>query len=280
MKPLGKSLPLFGSVRALQPIYALSNTCSRFGSHITNNGKKGPRTQRDWNSIRLTVLGSGSCPSGIQLGRGQPSIAIESGEKQWIFDIGEGTIRNSMLLSSSLKKPRETKIFLSKLDVNHVGGLIPALAQLQHLCVATPGVKKMALDIYGPPGIYDLVSHSVNMLGVNLHRRVTVHEVELAGVLQAIEARQAAEVGTESRENVRLPDWTVNLLENATGNGGVSRTGDSSSSSSASVSSYNGGLEKKTIKCDEDGLWTLIQEDRVHALHCLVLPQIALNCLV
>lgn len=105
-------------------------------------------------------------------GRNVTSIALRIAQNSgsfWMFDCGEGT--QHQLLHTSLKLNRLSKLFITHLHGDHVYGLPGLLSSRSSLGGTAP------LDIYGPPGLRELVETSLRITGTYLGYPMQVVEI-------------------------------------------------------------------------------------------------------
>ncbi|MDR2830494.1 MAG: ribonuclease Z [Methanobrevibacter sp.] len=102
--------------------------------------------------------------------RNHPSIGLKAFGEVILFDCGEGTQRQ--LIFAKISPMKITKIFISHLHGDHVLGLPGLIESLGFRGRTEP------LDVYGPPGIFNL-EIAINNLGSISKTFVTAfHEVE------------------------------------------------------------------------------------------------------
>lgn len=98
------------------------------------------------NSIRVTVLGSGTCvPS---LVRSSCSILMQVGDKQLVFDAGPGTMKR--LLEAGTDIYRIDYLFFSHFHPDHTAELVPLLFANKY---PDPLRRQRPLTIVGGPGL-------------------------------------------------------------------------------------------------------------------------------
>lgn len=103
--------------------------------------------------------------------RGMPSLAIKRGREIFLFDCGEGSQMSFIAAGLSVNKP--LKIFITHLHGDHVYGLPPFLYTLSLLGRSEP------LEVYGPPGLAELLRVSLLRGGKGLTYKVAVREISL-----------------------------------------------------------------------------------------------------
>lgn len=101
-------------------------------------------------SLRIIVLGSGSCVISFKRYPASYFFAPLDLKENWLVDIGEGAL---FRLSEAGKSYKEIdRIFISHTHPDHIGALIPLLLALKY----TPGFKRSKpLFIYGPDNVWE-----------------------------------------------------------------------------------------------------------------------------
>lgn len=96
-------------------------------------------------SFDLIFLGTGG--SNPSRGRGMPSTLLDLGGELWMFDVGEGTVRQSVFVRTCMDTSR---VFITHMHADHIFGL-PGL--IVHTGMKTEGVEQLPpLSVYGPYG--------------------------------------------------------------------------------------------------------------------------------
>jgi ribonuclease Z len=101
-------------------------------------------------NIRLTLLGTGGPPPVME--RFGPSILVEAGEENLLFDAGRGAIQRLYQLKKSMREVRS--IFLTHLHSDHLVGL-PDLWLTGWL----NGRPEVPLRIWGPRGTREMMAY-------------------------------------------------------------------------------------------------------------------------
>lgn len=110
------------------------------------------------NSIRVTVLGSGTCvPS---LVRSSCSILMHVGDKQLVFDSGPGTMRR--LLEAGTDIYRVDYLFYSHFHPDHSAELVPFLFANKY---PDPLRRQRPLTIVGGPGLKGFIAGLESVYG-------------------------------------------------------------------------------------------------------------------
>ncbi|TVY01215.1 ribonuclease Z [Cohnella terricola] len=88
----------------------------------------------------------------------------------WLFDCGEGT--QHRLLHSPLRLSRMEKLFVTHLHGDHVYGIPGLLSSRSSLGGTDP------LQVYGPPGLRELIESSLRITGTHLDYPLEIKEIE------------------------------------------------------------------------------------------------------
>ena len=113
-------------------------------------------------SIRVTFLGTGS--PAVSIDRFSACILIEAGPRRLLFDAGRGCLFR--LQQAGVDLPSLTSLFITHLHSDHVLS-VPDLI----LTGWTQG-RKGPLDVYGPTGTKDMITHLVAAYQVDINARV------------------------------------------------------------------------------------------------------------
>ena len=108
--------------------------------------------------------------------RNHSAIAMKAFGEIMLFDCGEGTQRQ--MTRARLSPMKIDKIFLTHFHGDHILGL-PGMIQ----SMAFRG-RTEPLDIYGPPGLYQLVDYMKNFGYFSLSFEIVVHEISEGNVLE------------------------------------------------------------------------------------------------
>jgi ribonuclease BN (tRNA processing enzyme) len=111
---------------------------------------------------RAILLGSGNPnPEPDRMG---PSVAIVSGDRVYVVDAGIGCVRRAV--QAGIDMSQLTRAFITHLHSDHTIGL-PDL-------ILTPAItgRLVPFQIFGPPGIHDMVAYLLKAYGQDIEMRV------------------------------------------------------------------------------------------------------------
>ncbi|CAE6398094.1 unnamed protein product [Rhizoctonia solani] len=130
--------------------------------------------------LRVTFLGT-SAGSGPTQGRNCSSLALSIRDEVWSVDCAEGTQRQ-IHKSQHLNIHSVTKIFITHMHIDHCAGVVPLLSTVMSIfstraqsCNNDP--DKLHIEIYGTPGLRQLIRSTLNLTHMNLSGKYTVHEL-------------------------------------------------------------------------------------------------------
>jgi ribonuclease Z len=134
--------------------------------------------------VRLVFLGTGgSVPSP---NRNVSATALQVGSEILLFDCGEGTQRQFMLSDASFMKVE--KVFITHFHADHFLG-IPGMIQSMNF-----SGRDRSLEVYGPPGMIDIMRNLLRVGYFSPNFVIHVHEVT-------------------GEEKVEFPSYTVEAVE-------------------------------------------------------------------
>jgi ribonuclease BN (tRNA processing enzyme) len=125
---------------------------------------------------RAILLGTGNPnPEPDRMG---PAVAIVSGNRVYMVDAGTGCVRRAM--EAGIKISQLTRAFITHLHSDHTIGL-PDL-------ILTPAVtgRLVPFQIYGPPGIQDMVANLLKAYGQDIEIRLHGMEPSIARAYEVI----------------------------------------------------------------------------------------------
>ncbi|CAE6466398.1 unnamed protein product [Rhizoctonia solani] len=126
-------------------------------------------------TVSLTFLGT-SAGGGPTPSRGCSSTAISMNGVIWLIDCAEGTQRQ--MLHAKLKIGRVQKVFVTHLHMDHCMGIAPLMSTLMSSIVnPVPQPNTKRLDIYGPPGLRELLRAILRITQTSLSGKYAVHEL-------------------------------------------------------------------------------------------------------
>ncbi|KAL5640550.1 hypothetical protein ACGC1H_001132 [Rhizoctonia solani] len=125
--------------------------------------------------LSLTFLGT-SAGGGPTPSRGCSSTAISMNGIIWLVDCAEGTQRQ--MLHAKLKIGRIQKVFVTHLHMDHCMGIAPLMSTLMSsVSNPAPQPNTKRLDIYGPPGLRELLRTILRITQASLSGKYAVHEL-------------------------------------------------------------------------------------------------------
>ncbi len=124
-------------------------------------------------SIRIVFLGTGAAVPTAQ--RSLPSVILQRGNEQVMFDCGEAVQRQMMIAKVGLHK--KLGIFITHMHGDHVLGL-PGLLQTMALMD-----RQKPVDVYGPAGVAHFLDCLQETLQFQLTFQVNIHEITDAGLV-------------------------------------------------------------------------------------------------
>lgn len=152
---------------------------------------------------KLILIGTGTPnPDPYRMG---PSVGILYKSKMYVFDVGTGIIRRLNQIAYQLdgfKINQITHAFITHLHSDHTLGLSDLLL--------TPWVlgRKEPLNLYGPRGLKDMVSHIKAAYQVDIHERI--HGLEKANESGIQIKVTEIEPGTIINEDIKIEALPVN----------------------------------------------------------------------
>lgn len=118
--------------------------------------------------FELKILGSSSAAPSIN--RNHTAQILTVGNQINLIDCGEGT--QMQLVRYRIKHQRISNIFISHLHGDHYFGLAGLLSTM-HL-----QMRKNSLNIFGPPGLAEILTLQFKYSGTNLSYRINFHELD------------------------------------------------------------------------------------------------------
>ncbi|CAE6455271.1 unnamed protein product [Rhizoctonia solani] len=133
--------------------------------------------------LRVTFLGTSS-GGGPTEGRNCSSLALSIRNEIWLVDCAEGTQRQ-LHKSRHLNIHNVTKVFITHMHVDHCVGVVPLLSTVMSIfspraqsCNQDP--DKLHVELYGTPGLRQLIRSTLNLTHMNLSGKYIVHEFHLS----------------------------------------------------------------------------------------------------
>ena len=104
----------------------------------------------------------------------------QSGKESWLFDFGEGSVRQAVRSKKSVMEV--TRIFITHTHGDHILGLPSLLMQVgSYQTGAEAGASEAhPIHIYGPPGLYHYLCTVLRITEASVAREVVVHEMVLS----------------------------------------------------------------------------------------------------
>ena len=208
---------------------------SKSTSLVQSELVKGDRRQNvipnGFHMFDLAFIGSGgSSPS---RSRGAPCSILDLGGENYMFDAGEGSLRQIIGTPHSVLET--SSIFITHMHADHILGLPSLVLQV--------GSAQGVLNIYGPVGIYEFLATALNLAHANLTRKVVVNEM-------IIDDEDYMRFKDKSNGKISTP-WTMQSMMNREG----------ASSDVQPNKSIN--LHRREIRSDGTGAWNLVQEEAI-----------------
>lgn len=144
------------------------------GGKTTSQEEKTVNSQKN-SEIKVTLLGTGS-PT-LSMERFGSATLIEIGGEKLLFDVGRGS---SLRLEQMNISPAEiNKLFLTHLHHDHIVGF-PDL--LIFGSIPSMGGRKTEVEIWGPKGTKNMVTHTMKAYKADIQNRKTVTKARGSGL--------------------------------------------------------------------------------------------------
>jgi ribonuclease Z len=124
--------------------------------------------------IRVTLLGTGSPPP--VMNRFGPSILVEAGDKKFLFDAGRGALQR--IAQIKVKWQDVDGVFFTHLHSDHVVGFPDAWLTGWLL-----EQRNRALEVWGPPGTENMVSHLRQAFEFDIRFRISDEKTPAEGAV-------------------------------------------------------------------------------------------------
>lgn len=108
-------------------------------------------------AVRLILLGTAAGPN-PRPDRSQPATVLVVGENSFLVDAGENV--SQQIIRAGLRLSDIGTVLITHLHFDHVLGLAPMIAY------SWVGGRAQPLDVYGPPGLRELIQRSDFALGI------------------------------------------------------------------------------------------------------------------
>ncbi|CAH0475583.1 unnamed protein product [Peronospora belbahrii] len=175
--------------------------------------------QLPFTGFELLFLGTGAGSPSIR--RNPTSVCVRLGRSNWMFDCGEGSLRQ--LMESVVRVPLTTKFFITHLHGDHVYGLPGILCTLdnhnaEYKDPQTKDKIPRPIDVYGPLGLFSYLNTAFSTSSTKLmNLKITVHELVCPHMLNHMSAHEKF-----MRNAPQHPSLRRSLIyAESDGNGGV-----------------------------------------------------------
>lgn len=132
----------------------------------------------DQNEIRVTLLGTAGGPP-VRVGVAGISTLVEAGGDRFLFDAGRGVMQR--LVQAGRPMAGVSKLFLTHLHSDHVVD-IPDLL----LTPWSTSARGVPLEVWGPEGTRDMMTHLERAFAFDIHMRRDVDEHTPAAGIQVV----------------------------------------------------------------------------------------------
>jgi ribonuclease Z len=129
--------------------------------------------------IHVTLLGTAAGPP-VHVGVAGISTLVEVGDERFLFDAGRGLMQR--LVQSGLPTAAVSKLFLTHLHSDHIVD-IPDLLLMGW---ASPPPRRVPLEVWGPEGTRDMMTHLEQAFAFDIHIRRDVDEHHPASGIRVI----------------------------------------------------------------------------------------------
>lgn len=219
-----------------------------------------PTTAHFLSNFELLFLGTGS--SSPSRARSSPSTLLHFGGNAWLFDAGEGTMRQ--LLRTELTTHTDiSKMFITHMHADHVSGLSSLIitACNLHQTEKKNGdlVDPPPLHLYGPEGLYQYISSILTLTysGLNSVREIVVHEM----VISNDDVSQF--VKNSHYQKVNKVPWPASAMPGVL---------------TSKVDDFHGYdrplLTHKQLRSDDHGVWTCVEDPNIRVQAKLIMHRV------
>ena len=129
--------------------------------------------------VRVTLLGTAAGPP-ARVGVAGISTLVEAGDERFLFDAGRGLMQR--LVETGLRMNAVSKLFLTHLHSDHVVD-VPDLLLMGW---SSPPPRRVPLEVWGPEGTRDMMSHLEQAFAFDIHMRRDVDDHHPASGIQVV----------------------------------------------------------------------------------------------
>lgn len=151
--------------------------------------------------IRVTLLGTAAGPP-ARVGVAGISTLVEAGDDQFLFDAGRGFMQR--LVQTGVPASAVSKLFLTHLHSDHVID-VPDLLLMGW---SGPPARRAPLEVWGPEGTRDMMSHLEQAFAFDIHMRRDVDEHAPPSGIQVM-ARDISEGTVFAKNGVTISAFLV-----------------------------------------------------------------------
>jgi ribonuclease Z len=171
------------------------------GCAVGVNANEPSKSAADTPAIRVTLLGTAPGPP-VRVGWAGISTLVEAGGQRYLFDVGYGAMER--LVESGLPMDGVSRVFLTHLHSDHIADL-PSLLLLPW---AAPSARDVPLEVWGPSGTTDMMTHMQRAFAFDIHVRRDIDEKASAKGIQVI-AHDIEEGVVHEQNGVRISAFLV-----------------------------------------------------------------------
>ena len=152
-------------------------------------------------TVRVTLLGTAAGPP-VRVGVAGISTLVEAGDERFLFDAGRGLMQR--LVQSGLGMSAVSKLFLTHLHSDH----IVDVPDLMLSGWSGPPMRRTPLEVWGPAGTRDMMTHLEQAFAFDIHVRRDVDEHAPASGIQVI-AQDIGEGAVYAKNGVTVTAFLV-----------------------------------------------------------------------
>ena len=151
--------------------------------------------------IRVTLLGTAAGPP-ARVGMAGISTLVEAGDERFLFDAGRGLMQR--VVETGLQMSAVSKLFLTHLHSDHVVDIPDLLLSGW----SAPPPRRVPLEVWGPEGTRDMMTHLEQAFAFDIHVRRDVDEHHPASGIQVI-AQDIREGSVYAKNGVTVTAFLV-----------------------------------------------------------------------